>query len=196
MVRFGHWNELLAEPAPPEDLLYPTGIWHYARGLAQARAVDLEGARRSLAALEAIADDPEMAATRIWETNTMAQILAIAREVLSGEIAMEDCQPEVAVGHFEEAVRMEDELIYTEPADWLVPARHNLGLALLAVDRPAAAEAVYRENLALYPENGWGLLGLQQSLRAQGQEAEAEHVADRFQQAWAAADVEIESSRL
>jgi tetratricopeptide (TPR) repeat protein len=196
MVRFGHWDALLAEPAPPEDLLYPTGIWHYARGLAQARAIDLEGARRSLAALEAIADDPEMAATRIWETNTMAQILAIAREVLSGEIAMEDGQPEVAVGHFEAAVRMEDELTYVEPADWLVPARHNLGLALLAVNRPAAAEAVYREDLALYPENGWGLLGLQQSLQAQGLEAEAERVADRFKQAWAVADVEIEGSRL
>ncbi len=195
MVRFGRWDELLAEPKPADDLVYATGIWHYARGLAQARTVDLEGARQSLTALTSIADDPEMAATRIWETNTMAQILAIAREVLAGEIAMEDCQPEVAVGHLEAAVILEDGLTYVEPSDWYVPVRHNLGMALLAVDRPAEAEAVYRKDLEIYPDNGWSLLGLEQSLSAQGKAADAERVRDRFQQVWAGADIEIQTSR-
>ncbi len=33
-IAFGQWSKILAEPKPPVDLLYPTAIWHYARGLA------------------------------------------------------------------------------------------------------------------------------------------------------------------
>jgi tetratricopeptide (TPR) repeat protein len=196
MVRFGQWDRLLAEPKPAEDLIYPTGIWHYARGLAQARAVDLEGARRSLSELTAIADDPEMEATRIWETNSMAQVLAIAREVLAGEIAMEDCQLDAAVAHFETAVRLEDALKYVEPSDWYTPARHNLGAALLAADRAADAEAVYRKDLEIYPDNGWALLGLEQSLLAQGKTEHAEAASRQFERVWSGADLAIEGSRL
>lgn len=196
MVRFGRWDELLAEPAPADDLLYPTGIWHYARGLAEARQFELDAARRSLVALTDIADDPEMEATRIWETNTMAQILAIAREVLAGEIAMQDCQPELAAEHFRSAVALEDALTYVEPPDWYVPARHNLGEALLASDQPAAAEAVYREDLSIYPANGWSLRGLEQALRKQGRHDEADAVNGRFRKVWAADGPAIAGSRL
>ena len=126
----------------------------------------------------------------------MAQILAIAREVLAGEIAMEDCQPDAAVEHFATAVRLEDELTYVEPSDWYVPARHHLGLALLAVERPAEAEAVYRKDLEIYPDNGWSLVGLEQSLAVQRKTAEAKDIRLRFERVWARADVEIEGSRL
>ena len=34
---FGQWEDILQEPAPPADLLYPAGIRHYARGLAFLR---------------------------------------------------------------------------------------------------------------------------------------------------------------
>jgi tetratricopeptide (TPR) repeat protein len=196
MVRFGQWDKLLAEPQPAEDLIYPTGIWHYARGMAQARAFDLEAAQKSLDALTSIADDPEMEATRIWETNSMAQVLAIAREVLAGEIAMEDCRPDAAVGHLATAVSLEDTLTYVEPSDWYVPARHNLGAALLAADKPAEAEAVYRKDLEIYPDNGWALLGLEQSLRAQGKGAQAKAARLGFERIWSRADIEIEGSRL
>jgi tetratricopeptide (TPR) repeat protein len=196
MARFGRWDEILAEPAPADDLLYPTGIWHYARGLAEARQFELDAARRSLAALTDIADDPEMGATRIWETNTMAQILAIARAVLAGEIAMQDCQPELAAEHFRSAVALEDALTYVEPPDWYVPARHNLGEALLASDQPAAAEAVYREDLSIYPGNGWSLRGLEQALRKQGRHDEADAVNGRFRKVWAADGPAIAGSRL
>jgi tetratricopeptide (TPR) repeat protein len=196
MVRFGRWDALLAEPKPAEDLIYPTGIWHFARGLAQARAFDLEQARQSLAAVTWIADDPEMSATRIWETNTMAQILAIAREVLAGEIAMAEDQPDSAVGHFTTAVSLEDDLTYVEPSHWYVPARHNLGAALLALERSAEAEAVYRKDLEIYPDNGWALVGLEQSLAAQGRTADAQAAKQNFLQVWSGADIEIEGSRL
>ncbi len=33
-ARFGKWDAILKEHAPPADLSYTTGVWHYARGLA------------------------------------------------------------------------------------------------------------------------------------------------------------------
>jgi tetratricopeptide (TPR) repeat protein len=195
-VRFGNWDEILADPAPDDDLIYPTGIWSYARGLAQVRKGDLDAAEASLKRLAYIADDPEMAATRLWETNTMAQILAISREVLAGEIALARGQQDKAIGHLETAVRLEDVLIYMEPSDWYVPSRHNLGAALLAAGRPAEAETVYRKDLEVYPGNGWALMGLEQSLRAQGNAGEVDRIQQKFKKVWAAAEPETPSSRL
>ena len=34
MVRFGMWDEVLAEPQPIEKATFMTGVWHYARALA------------------------------------------------------------------------------------------------------------------------------------------------------------------
>ena len=59
----------------------------------------------------------------------------------------------------------------------------------------AGAEAVYREELARNPDNGWSLYGLARSLRAQGKEAEAAKVDARFKTAWQHADVKLASSR-
>lgn len=196
MARFGHWGELLAEPKPADDLIFANGIWHYAHGLAALRVGDEAEARKSLMALSEIADDPEMEANRIWETNTMAAILDIGRHVLAGEIALAGGESDQAIGHFEQAVEVEDGLIYTEPPDWYIPARHNLGSALLTSGRPAEAERVYRSDLTIYPENGWSLRGLEQSLRAQDKTSEAEAVRERFERVWAKADVSIQGSRL
>jgi hypothetical protein len=56
------------------------------------------------------------------------------------------------------------------------------------------AEAVYREDLAHYPENGWSLYGLSQSLHKQGKHAEAQSVAGRFDKIWKHADLKLTSS--
>ena len=60
--------------------------------------------------------------------------------------------------------------------------------------RQAEAEAVYREDLVRYPENGWSLYGLARSLRLQGKGDEASAVSARFQKAWQHADVKLSSS--
>ena len=43
-VRFGKWEPVLAEPAPPDDLRYPLGIYHFARGMALADTGKLDEA--------------------------------------------------------------------------------------------------------------------------------------------------------
>ena len=57
---------------------------------------------------------------------------------------------------------------------------------------PGAAEseeAVYRADLALWPDNGWSLLGLAASLEAQGKMAEAAAARRAFDAVWKRADV-------
>ena len=60
----------------------------------------------------------------------------------------------------------------------------------------ADAEVVYRKDLDRFPENGWSLFGLWQSLAAQQQHEEARLVRARFDRAWARADVTLTSSRI
>jgi hypothetical protein len=63
--------------------------------------------------------------------------------------------------------------------------------------RFAEAEQVYRDDLARLPANGWALLGLADSLRAQKKnEEEAKVTKSRFQKIWAKADLKINSSCL
>ncbi|HLE19951.1 MAG TPA: hypothetical protein VJB88_02415, partial [Vicinamibacteria bacterium] len=57
-------------------------------------------------------------------------------------------------------------------------------------------EAVYWEDLKRNPDNGWALYGLKQALRAQGKEDQAAVIQQRFEKAWARADVEIAASRI
>jgi hypothetical protein len=55
LARFSRWDEVLKEPAPPADLRYTTGIWHYARGLAFAAKGALDSAAAERASVAAIA---------------------------------------------------------------------------------------------------------------------------------------------
>jgi hypothetical protein len=83
-----------------------------------------------------------------------------------------------------------------EPPPWYAPPRQSLGALLLDQKRPSDAEGVYLEDLRQYPKNGWSLLGLTQSLEAQGDSARAEWAQKGFEAAWARADVALTRSRM
>jgi predicted Zn-dependent protease len=70
-----------------------------------------------------------------------------------------------------------------------------LGAILLKANHPIEAEQVYRQELKSYPNNGWSLYGLAQSLQAQGKSEEAKVVQTQFKEAWKYADVAIQTSR-
>lgn len=103
---------------------------------------------------------------------------------------------EAGIQHLETGVILGSELTYDEPPTWHSPFRLNLGAALLQTDRPADAERVYREDLEIYPDNGWALIGLQQILEARNRDGEAQQVAQRFAKAWQHADLSLTGSRL
>ena len=92
-------------------------------------------------------------------------------------------------------MRLEDALVYTEPAEWHYPPRLALGAVLLEANRAAEAETVYWEDLRRNRENGWGLFGLVKALKAQGKNDEAALAEARFKKAWARSDVTLSASR-
>jgi tetratricopeptide (TPR) repeat protein len=194
-VRFGLWEEILETPAPAESYPHARAIWHYARGRALVGAGDLAAAEDGLTELRGAAEGPELAGLRL-EFNGSQHVLSIAVHTLAGRLAEARGDYDRAVSELREAVRLEDALLYGEPPEWTVPVRHELGAVLLAADRPAEAERVYREDLARFPNNGWSLLGLAQSLEAQGKRAEAQELRERFRAAWSTADLTIAASSL
>src|SRR5947207_2002601 len=194
LTRFGKWNEMLREPEPPATSAYLRGMWHYARGTAflgkgQTNEAELEFAKLNQLMADKSLDQP------LFSPNTGRAVLTIAQEVLAGNIAAAKKNDDEAVAHLERAVRLEDALVYTEPAEFHYPPRHALGAVLLAAGRPAEAETVYWEDLRRNKENGWALYGLMQALKAQGKNDDAALVEARFKKAWAKADVTLTASR-
>ncbi len=194
-IRFGEWDEILRYPQPADDLMYPNGIWHYARGMALARTGKSDEAARELAALEEIAKEPLMARLRVWGINTFASTLEIASDALRGELALEEGRIDEAVAALTKAVERQDATLYNEPPDFHYPVRQSLGAALLAAGRYADAERAYAEDLETFPENGWSLYGLAESLRAQNKTEDLAGVEARFEAAWQWSDVTLSSSR-
>lgn len=187
LVRFGRWDEVLAEPMPPSDLPVATALVNYGRGVAYAAKGRQNEAQTALESVRKTAAE--------LPQGTYKTVLEIADHALAGEIAARQGQPEAAVEHFTLAMQLEDSLQYMEPPYWYYPIRHSLGAALLQAGRAGEAESRYREDLKRFPENGWALHGLAASLRAQGKTEEAAQVEQRFRRAWRDADVRLVASR-
>jgi tetratricopeptide (TPR) repeat protein len=151
LVRFSQWDEILATPSPEVELKYPKGIWHYARGMAWAAQQQTEKATEELVQLQTLLNEPELEELKIWGFNSTASILAIASEVLAGEIASQQQDYAVAIKHLQKAITLEDDLVYTEPPDWYSSTRNLLGLVLLQAQLPQEAEEAFRQDLAIYP---------------------------------------------
>lgn len=182
LVRFGRWEEVLAEPAPPAELPFTTGMWHYARGMAFANKGNAPAAREELAALHEIAgatpNDLQI------NLNSARLLLGIAGNVLAGEVAARRGRGREAIAAFRKAVELQDQLNYDEPPAWYFPVREALGAAQLAAGRPRDAEATFRRDLELNPENPRSLYGLSKALEKQGKKTDAAVTARRFAAAW------------
>lgn len=188
LTTFGKWDDVLAEPLPPSDLRFPLAMAYYARGVAHAAKGEMAAAQTALDTVKAIdAATPADAESKLP--------VSIAVHALMGEIAARGGQLTEAIAHFKEGVALQDAGIYFEPPKWYYPIRQSLGAALLKAGRNAEAEAVYREDLKRFPENGWSLFGLAAALRAQGKTEEAAAVDKRFAAAWSSADVTLTASR-
>lgn len=194
LARFGHWQEILEQPAPPSTNPFLTGSWHYVRGLAFVAMRQPLQAEQELIALGKIMKNPSLD-NPLLSKNTTSTILSIAPEVLAGEIAAAHGQFDQAIAYLEKAVRLEDALVYTEPLEFHLPPRLALGAILLEAGQPTEAETVYWEDLRRNRNNGWALYGLIQALRAQKKDDQARLIEARFKKAWERADVTLQASR-
>jgi len=192
--RFGKWDRILNQPQPSQDLPFLRGIWHYVRGSALAAKGRLTEAEQELVVVRKAADSEGMD-TLMVPVGSARMLLTLAGHVLEGEIASRQGEVDRAMLHLDTAVRMEDGLPYMEPPVWGHPVRHSLGAVLMDAGRFAEAEVVYWEDLRRYPENGWSLYGVWQSLLKQGKTKRAKEAEKRFRAAWQGADVTLKASR-
>jgi tetratricopeptide (TPR) repeat protein len=190
--RFGRWDAILAEPAPPSFMILTTATWRAARAIAYAAKKDFDSARREYdafkSAMEAIPDDIE------WGRDNARNVLEVSDHFIAGEIALQQGKWDEAAQLLEQAAAVEDTLGYGEPPQWLQPVRHTLGAVYLKAGRYADAERTYREDLAKWPKNGWSLFGLARSLQEQGKNEEAADVIAQYREAWKDADAPIDTS--
>jgi tetratricopeptide (TPR) repeat protein len=191
-ARFGRWNELLDQPAPPADFRFAKAAWHAARSLAYASTDRLAQAEVERDSVTAIA--VTIPADMVEGLNTAQSLLEVATNLASGTIAIKRGDPTSGLRMLEAAVTAEDKLRYDEPSDWYFPTRHVLGAALLTAGKAAEAEAVYRRDLEKHPENGWALSGLAASLSAEKKSTEAAEATARRDRAWKNADTKIVAS--
>jgi tetratricopeptide (TPR) repeat protein len=191
LMRFGRWDEILAEPAFPDFVPISRALQLYARAVAYAAKDDVAHASQEQAAfLAARARVPEEAT---FGNNTGSAVLDVAEYLMKGEILYRSGRVEEGLAALREAVAREDALRYDEPPSWIQPVRHAYGAALLQAGRFADAETVFREDLARLPNNGWGLYGLQRALQLQRKNAEAEATEKQFDAVWRKADLKIKS---
>jgi tetratricopeptide (TPR) repeat protein len=195
LTQFGRWDEILAEPAPREDLHFSTAIWHYARAVARVNQGDIVGARAEHSSFARLLDSEQLDFL-VTMADPATDLLAIADALIAGELALAAADSDAAIAYFERAVAIQDALPYMEPPFWYYPTRQSLGVAYLQADRFEAAEQVYRRDLEDYPRNGWSMYGLLQSLQAQGKTDEAARVREQFETVWQLADVTLDASRI
>ncbi len=191
MMRFGKWDEILAEPLLPDYVPISGALQRYARAVAYAAKDDVPSALREQEEFfKARKQVPEGAT---FGNNSAADILDVAESFMRGEILYRAGKIEQGLAALREAAAREDRLRYDEPPDWIMPVRHALGAALLQAGYFAEAETVFREDLQRLPDNGWGLYGLMRSQRAQKRGSEADAIEKHFDKVWSLADIQIKS---
>ncbi len=185
--RFGRWEDLLSEPAPPAYLPITTAMWHAHRAVAYAALKDFDNAEAEQRAfresVRAIPPEPGFASY-----GDVIKILLVSEYFVSAEIALQQDELEVAASLLEQAADIEDTIGYMEPPLWLQPVRHTLGAVYLKAGDYEQAARVYREDLENWPRNGWSLLGLSQALEGAGDTALARATRREFEAVWANAD--------
>jgi tetratricopeptide (TPR) repeat protein len=203
LVRFGRWDDLIAEPLPADQSLYcsTAATVHYGRGVAHAAKGQLSQAHTERDAFtEASARVP---ASRYLFNNTSRDILAVAGAMLDGEIAYRQGQFDSAFSHLRRAVELDDALPYDEPWGWMQPTRHAYGALLLEQGHVQEAASVYAADLGLdptvrrccqHPGNMWSLHGYHECLQRLGRSAEATIIEQQLALARARADLSITAS--
>jgi len=190
MIRFGKWDEILAEPMQTDRDAFPATIatQHYARGVAYASKGMVPEAEAEQALFKEALTNPALAG-RLMHNNLMYQdpsegpsILNVNAAILEGEIeyrrqflAKAAGEPHDFTAAFDELRRGVDlslNLAYNEPWGQMQPVRHILGALLHEQGHIEEAEEVYRADIKLWKDNMWGLLGLKLCLEARGDAAE------------------------
>lgn len=189
-LRFGKWNEILEQPAIPSARTYATVLSHFARGVAFAKTQRLKEAENELQLLQDSISSAQLKEAPAAFNPGIAGTL-VAEKILQGVIAAEKNDLPQAIEIFKEAVDKEDGMLYGEPRDWLLPARHYLAAVLIKANQLQEAESVCKKDLLVNPNNIWSLTGLHTVLLKQGKTTAAAAIHIKLKKAAARTDQSV-----
>lgn len=190
LLRFGRFDEILQlTDGRSERNEVSAGLWDFAQGYAYLRTGERDFAE---VYLQRVLDGAETSEDEL-RRHPASHLLGIVGAILLGELHRDLGDTDSAIVSFEEAVTLEDELVYDEPEPLPFAARHWLGALLIEAERYEEAEQVYRDELADHPNNGWSLFGLKAALEAQGKSSL--EVDKEFEASWARSDIWLQASR-
>jgi tetratricopeptide (TPR) repeat protein len=130
-IRFGKWQEIKDQSLPndPELFCVTTAMTHYAKAVAYAASDDVANGEMHAALFdEAVKNVRD---SRNLFNNSCLDILAVAREMMLGEVEYRKENYAAAFAHLRKSVELDDNLPYDEPWAWMQPTRHALGALLL-----------------------------------------------------------------
>ena len=189
-IRFGNWNELLTAKPPDPKMIYAAVLFHFGKGMALAHLSKITEANNELQQMQVAMKDSGLYLP-FGVFSPAIDGAMVAENLLLGSIAMAEKKYTAAIKAFEIAATTEENMVYTEPRDWLLNPKHYLGNAYLKAGQPADAEKVFRKDLLNNNENGWALFGIYQALLAQHKNAAAGVMLARYKKAFVLADVQL-----
>lgn len=189
-VRFGKWADIV-NIKPVDTLVYASVLLHFSKGLAWCGNGNAVNAGQELKMLETKMQDPSLKAP-IDNFSSAYESVGVAHLILQGCIAATEKEYNTAINILQKAVIAEDSLIYNEPRDWPLPARHYLGNTLLKAGRYNEAIAVLNKDLVINPNNGWALTGLQLAYKNTSNAVALGKVKQQLKTAWKIKDIEID----
>ena len=193
-IRFGKWDDILNEAEIPGGYVYANLLWHYARGLAYARKHEFNNAQQELVLLQAGLQHPQLKAPAPNYANPGINGASIAEQILLGVMVEEQNNFSQSIAYLQQAVELEDAMIYNEPKDWVHSARQYLGAVLIKAGRYADAAKVFADDEKINLRNGWSYTGLAIALEKQGKQKEANVIKALADKAFEQSDVKITAS--
>ncbi len=189
MVRMGKWQDILGDTTSIDPQWTFGGLLNdFAKGMAYAKTGLFLQAGNYLKQLQEKKKDSILKIGFSPNKNSPYDCAIVAENILAATIYFDQKKYGPAIIAIKKAILAEDSLIYAEPKLWMLPARQYLGAFLLKVNKPKEAEKVYREDLIWNPRNGWSLLGLYQSLEAQGKSQELKDIKALYMLSFSKAD--------
>lgn len=189
-LRFGKWEDIINMPDVETNHVYQKILLHFARGIAFARTNKLGEARAALQTIETLQSNPQLTDHPAAFNPAIAGV-RLAEIMLRGILAEESKDYTTAIAYLRQAVNDEDNMLYNEPRDWLLPARQYLGHTLLLSGQFKEAEKIFREDLKINPANQWSLTGLLDALQQQHKTTNARLVKEQLKASRVMADIKI-----
>jgi tetratricopeptide (TPR) repeat protein len=191
MVRYGKWDELIALKTP-DSLHFYKILAQFGKGIAHARKGNIKEAQANYASLSAIMEQDTVLKIRAF--NTAYDAAMVAKLMLEGIIAEQSGELDKAESALKKAAIQEENMVYNEPKDWLLPPLQYLGQVQLKQSKFKEAEESFRKDLSFNPNNAWSLKGLQIALKKLGKPQDAAQLSTVLNRSLQGTDIKTEFS--